>query len=126
MKVVSVLLSLAFLTALPLRAADANPPEWIQQAKVNYQGQTDRPLRYRPVGTDFVITNGAEFFNRPLYCLNTAFRVDGVKTPSATRETGIPKPVGNDRTVLPGLAGLPAVISWPPAFIKLPSAPEVE
>ena len=39
------------------------------------------PLRYWPVGTDFVITNGAEFFNRPLYCLNSAFRVDGGDKP---------------------------------------------
>jgi hypothetical protein len=30
---------------------------------------------------DFVITNGAEFFNRPLYCMNSAFRVDGGDKP---------------------------------------------
>ncbi len=41
----------------------------------------DRPLRYTPIGTDFVITNGAEFFNRPLYGANTAFRVDGGDRP---------------------------------------------
>ena len=41
----------------------------------------DRPLRYWPIGTDFVITNGAEFFNRPLYCLNSAFRIDGGDKP---------------------------------------------
>jgi len=40
----------------------------------------DRPLRYTPEGTDFVITNGAEFFNRPMYT-NTAFRVDGGDKP---------------------------------------------
>jgi len=40
----------------------------------------DRPLRYSPEGTDFVITNGDEFFNRPLYT-NTAFRVDGGDKP---------------------------------------------
>ncbi len=40
----------------------------------------DRPLRYTPDGTDFVITNGAEFFNRPMYT-NTAFRVDGGDKP---------------------------------------------
>jgi hypothetical protein len=38
-------------------------------------------LRYWPVGTDFVITNGAEFFNRPLYCLNSGFRIDGGDKP---------------------------------------------
>ena len=41
----------------------------------------DRPLRYRPDGADFVIENGAEFFNRPLYGGNTAFRVDGGDKP---------------------------------------------
>src|SRR5581483_2195803 len=38
-------------------------------------------LRYRPDGADFVIENGAEFFNRPLYGGNTAFRVDGGDRP---------------------------------------------
>ena len=41
----------------------------------------DRPLRYTPVGTDFVITNGAEFFNRPLYGGSSPFRVDGGDQP---------------------------------------------
>ena len=41
----------------------------------------DRPLRYTPVGTDFVITNGAEFFNRPLYGGSAPFRVDGGDKP---------------------------------------------
>lgn len=40
-----------------------------------------RPLRYRPNGTDFVIENGAESFNRPLYSNNTAFRVDAGDQP---------------------------------------------
>lgn len=43
--------------------------------------QTFRPLRYQPVGTDFVIENGKEFFNRPLYGGNTAFRVDAGDKP---------------------------------------------
>ncbi len=43
--------------------------------------QTYRPLRYQPVGTDFVIENGKEFFNRPLYGGYTAFRVDGGDKP---------------------------------------------
>src|ERR1051325_3761039 len=47
----------------------------------NFIGQTERPLRYFPNGTDFVITNGAEFFNRPLYCDHSAFRVDGGDKP---------------------------------------------
>lgn len=42
------------------------------------------PLRYRPEGGDFVIENGAEFFNRPLYGGNTAFRVDAGDRPEFT------------------------------------------
>jgi len=45
------------------------------------ESNTARPLRYWPQGTDFVITNGPEFFNRPLYCLNSAFRIDGGDKP---------------------------------------------
>ncbi len=40
-----------------------------------------RPLRYWPVAGDFVITNGPEFFNRPLYCVNSPFRIDGGDKP---------------------------------------------
>ena len=47
----------------------------------NLESNIDRPLRYRPEGPDFVIENGAEFFNRSLYGGNTAFRVDGGDKP---------------------------------------------
>jgi hypothetical protein len=50
----------------------------------NLAGNIERPLRYRPEGTDFVIENGAEFFNRPLYGGNTAFRVDAGDRPEFT------------------------------------------
>ena len=50
-------------------------------ANSNLEGQTERPLRYRPEGTDFVIENGTEWFNRPLYGDNTAFRVDAGDKP---------------------------------------------
>src|SRR4051812_20905372 len=40
------------------------------------EGKTERPLRYTPQGTDFVIENGPERFNRPLYIRNSAMRVD--------------------------------------------------
>jgi hypothetical protein len=53
-------------------------------AAPNFAGRMDRPLRYRPEGEDFVIENGAEFFNRPLYGGNTAFRVDGGDKPEFT------------------------------------------
>jgi hypothetical protein len=44
-------------------------------------GELDRPLRDRPEGGAFVIENGAEFFNRPLYGGNTGFRVDAGDRP---------------------------------------------
>jgi Domain of unknown function (DUF4450) len=50
-------------------------------AKPNLADQIDRPMRYRPDGTDFIIENGGEFFNRPLYGPNTAFRIDGGDEP---------------------------------------------
>jgi hypothetical protein len=45
------------------------------------EGHTARPLRYTAEGTDFVIRNGREFFNRPLYGPNSAFRVDAGDLP---------------------------------------------
>lgn len=56
-------------------------PESIIRPRGNFEDNVARPLRYWPVGTDFVITNGAEFFNRPLYCGNSAFRIDGGDKP---------------------------------------------
>src|SRR4051812_13745792 len=47
----------------------------------NLKGRLDRPVRYRPDGDAFVIENGTERFNRPLYGGNTAFRVDGGDRP---------------------------------------------
>ncbi|MCS7337273.1 MAG: hypothetical protein NZ739_03420, partial [Verrucomicrobiae bacterium] len=69
------------LFALVVGMRAQSPPEWIAVMQPNLQGQTARPLRYWPDGTDFVITNGGEFFNRPLYCMNSAFRVDGGDMP---------------------------------------------
>jgi hypothetical protein len=40
-----------------------------------------RPLRYKAEGGAFVIHNGKEFFNRPLYGPNIPFRVDGGDLP---------------------------------------------
>jgi hypothetical protein len=56
-------------------------PELIYQPRGNFENNIARPLRYWPIGTDFVITNGAEFFNRPLHCLNSGFRIDGGDKP---------------------------------------------
>src|SRR5262245_27987446 len=46
-----------------------------------FEPNIERPLRYRPEETDFVIENGTEFFNRPLYATNSAFRVDAGDKP---------------------------------------------
>jgi hypothetical protein len=62
-------------------SAPASRPELIYQPRGNFENNIARPLRYWPIGTDFVITNGAEFFNRPLYCLNSGFRIDGGDKP---------------------------------------------
>jgi hypothetical protein len=53
----------------------------VAQAEPNLIGKTDRPLRYHPAGTDFVIENGPEKFNRPLYINNSAMRVDAGDRP---------------------------------------------
>jgi len=47
----------------------------------NLATNVDRPLRYRPDGEDFVVEDGTEFFNRPLYGGHTAFRVDAGDRP---------------------------------------------
>ncbi len=63
----------AMLPAQTLTATEAVHP--------NLKGKLDRPVRYRPDGDAFVIENGTERFNRPLYGGNTAFRVDGGDRP---------------------------------------------
>jgi hypothetical protein len=85
--------------ALPAFAADAPASATVAPAPVpasrpaptfspaatrtepNLVSNIERPLRYRPEGGDFVIENGTEFFNRPLYGGNTGFRVDGGDRP---------------------------------------------
>lgn len=47
----------------------------------NLEENIARPVRYTPQDGDFVIVNGAESFNRPLYGRNTAFRVDAGDKP---------------------------------------------
>jgi hypothetical protein len=67
--------------AAPTNRAAGERPELIYRGKGNFENQIDRPLRYFPNGHDFVITNGGEFFNRPLYSMNSGFRVDGGDKP---------------------------------------------
>jgi hypothetical protein len=62
-------------------ATNAFRPELLYRPHGNFSNNVARPLRYWPVDGDFVITNGAEVFNRPLYCLNSSFRIDGGDQP---------------------------------------------
>src|SRR5579862_2537110 len=59
----------------------ADPPDAPGIRTPNLVDNIDRPLRYTPDGQDFVILNGTEFFNRPLYGGPTAFRVDAGDRP---------------------------------------------
>jgi hypothetical protein len=46
-----------------------------------FESNTARPLRYTPDGGDFVVRNGSEFFNRPIYGAVSDFRVDAGDRP---------------------------------------------
>lgn len=72
-----------------------NPPERIMAVRPTFEGQTERSLRYRPDNGDFVIRNGKEFFNRPIYGGNAAFRVDAGDLPELSLY--LPGQVGNIR-----------------------------
>lgn len=45
------------------------------------ESNVERPLRYRPARGGFMIENGREFFNRPIYGPSIPFRVDGGDLP---------------------------------------------
>jgi hypothetical protein len=69
-------------------AAAALPPPGVITGGIQplMESMTARPLRYRPVGGEFVIRNGKEFFNRPIYGVSTPtqsgdFRVDAGDLP---------------------------------------------
>jgi hypothetical protein len=66
--------------AAPRSAADS--PE-VSNGRVTalMRGTTARPMRYEPHNGTFVIHQGKEFFNRPLYGKNSAFRVDAGDQP---------------------------------------------
>jgi hypothetical protein len=66
---------------IALSSASALAQPSAQKLTPNLESNIERPLRYRPDGADFVIENGTETFNRPLYGGNTAFRVDGGDKP---------------------------------------------
>jgi hypothetical protein len=68
-------------------AAPKLPPEVISGGiQPLMEGMTARPLRYKPVAGEFVIRNGGEYFNRPIYGVSSAtqsgdFRVDAGDLP---------------------------------------------
>ena len=69
-------------------AAATTPPPGVITGGIQplMESMTARPLRYRPVSGDFVIRNGKEFFNRPIYGVSTPtqvgdFRVDAGDLP---------------------------------------------
>ena len=75
--------------AATAREAAANmPPPGVITGGIQplMESMTARPLRYKPVAGEFVIRNGGEFFNRPIYGVSTPtqsgdFRVDAGDLP---------------------------------------------
>ena len=63
------------------QSAASSPEEIAGGVRPLLVSNTARPLRYTPDGSDFLIRNGKEFFNRPLYGPNNAFRVDAGDLP---------------------------------------------
>lgn len=71
---------IAVLAASP-SPAESFPGAEQRGIRAMLEGNIDRSLRYTPDGTDIVIRNGKESFNRPLYGGPSAFRVDGGDVP---------------------------------------------
>lgn len=79
----------SLVTAVMLCATAAASPALAQTQPLsatsglrpNLEGRISSPLRYRPEGADFVIRDGAEYFNRSLYGGHSAFRVDAGDKP---------------------------------------------
>ena len=78
----------AAVRANAAEAARTMPPPGVITGgtKPLLEGMTARPLRYTPVAGEFVVRNGGEFFNRPIYGVSTPtqsgdFRVDAGDLP---------------------------------------------
>jgi hypothetical protein len=72
------------------------------------ENMTARPLRYRPVAGEFVIRNGKEFFNRPIYGVSSPtqpgdFRVDAGDLPEFSMY--LPGHGGNFKLGIVGASG---------------------
>ncbi len=72
---------LRYNPSIAMRGSDQNDiisdrKRSLVEAKTGYWHDKIRTLRYHPDGSDFVITNGKQRFNRALYGTHTAFRVE--------------------------------------------------
>jgi hypothetical protein len=84
-----VVTGLVFAVAAESVGAEAyNPPERIRVIRPTFAGGAARPLRYLPDGTDFVIENSREFFNRPLYAYDSPPLGNGDEEMSSGRSRG--------------------------------------
>ena len=91
-------------------AAATMPPPGVITGGIQplMESMTRRPLRYRPVDGEFVIRNGKEFFNRPIYGVSSPtqsgdFRVDAGDLPEFS--VYLPGHGGNLKLGLIGAAG---------------------
>ncbi len=79
------LLCIGVISPVFAQSTTAAAPTFVPSASrgitPNIEGQIGTALRYRPDGSDFIIENGSEFFNRALYGGHTAFRVDAGDKP---------------------------------------------
>lgn len=65
----------------PATAATTSPGVITGGIQPLLEGQTARPLRYRPDGSDVIAHNGNLFFNRPVYGTISSFRIDAGDLP---------------------------------------------
>jgi hypothetical protein len=91
-------------------AAKTMPPPGVITGGIQplMESMTRRPLRYTPVDGEFVIRNGKEFFNRPIYGVSTPtqsgdFRVDAGDLPEFS--IYLPGHGGNLKLGIIGAAG---------------------
>ncbi len=93
----------ALAQSKPSRSAGTSPEVVSGTLQPLLESNTARPMRYTPQGGAFTIRNGREFFNRPLYGPNSAFRVDAGDLPEfslylpghgGNLRIGLSRPVG--------------------------------
>jgi hypothetical protein len=80
-RTLALLLSVVAATAASPPSEPTPGREHHKRLRPMLKDNLDRPLRYQPDGGDFVIVNGAERFNRPLYGDSSVFRVDAGDRP---------------------------------------------